>query len=103
MPCTDGGPTYEQTQEPRRIAAALCALLTFFEAEGTIRQTLDKMDWDEAGVSRLWVEGWWDEHKREDTIRREQEAQERDRRIARQAALSKLSPDEREALGLRSR
>jgi hypothetical protein len=43
---------------------------------------------------------WWEEHKRRDRKRIEQDLREADRRSARAAAIAKLTPFERCLLGL---
>lgn len=107
MPCTDGGPSIEQQREPGRVAACLCGILSSFECTGfgrnglTVKGVLDAVDWKEVGVTRKWLEGWWEEHKREDRERkREEEAESRRLKLVEQA-LGKLSVKERRALGLR--
>jgi hypothetical protein len=56
-------------------------------------------DGSEAGVPWEMVERWWQEHQEQDRRRREQEAQEREQR--RRKALSKLTREERELLGIK--
>jgi hypothetical protein len=101
MPCSDGGPSPEQIRDQRSIPAMLCGLLTVLERSDNLDAVLDAMDWTEAGVSREWFDHWWPEHKREDAERRAWEAAERSRLAERRAALEKLSPAERAALGIR--
>jgi hypothetical protein len=61
---------------------------------------LDACDWDEAGLTKEEVLGWWAEHKREDNFRRAQEADERRRRGLAEQARAKLSLEELAALGI---
>lgn len=100
MPCTDGGPTYEQTQEPKRLRAALCAVLSVLEAQQDIRLALNEADWEEAGVTKAWVLGWWEEHKQEDAKRKAREVALKEQEAKKQLALAKLTPDERRILRL---
>ena len=55
---------------------------------------------DETEVGLTWqaVEAWYDDHKQKDEARKTVEAAERERK--REAALAKLTPAERELLGL---
>lgn len=102
MPCHDGDVpdylrpriTYElNTMRARRdkFEAALCATMKVLEAEGLIHLP----DWQEAGVSRREIEAWWLTHKKQDRLRKLQKQE------TRKAALAKLTPKEREALGLK--
>lgn len=103
MPCSDGGPTPEQMRLEERnrryLPAALCAVLTVLEADG-LEKALDKLDYVEGGFTREWLEQWWAEHKEEDRLRREREATAAQREALREAAIAKLTPEEREALKL---
>lgn len=101
MPCSDGGPSYEQIQEQRNIPAILCALLSSLEARGSLDEALIACDWAEAGVSRQWTEAWWRRHKVEDAERREREERHRDREALREATLRKLTGEEKSILGLK--
>lgn len=103
MPCSDGGPSYEQTQEPRRVAAVLCGILTHIEAKMKLDVFLAGLDWEEIGITQAWAEGWWAEHKAEDVRRRAWEAEANRVAEIRAAALNRLTPDERRALGVSSR
>jgi hypothetical protein len=86
--------------------AVLCGIFT--EAENRAMRTgydefselLYKVDWAEAGVSRKAVEAWWKGHKREDAKRRKAEAEKKRKEELKAAALSKLTPEERSALGV---
>lgn len=89
MPC-DAGPSYSDIEEARkerdiitRLACAYCKLL---ESQG--RPVPD------------WAQSWWEAHKRYDAEREAQEMKIAERERTRQAALRKLSPTERKALGL---
>jgi len=88
--------------------AALCGLFTAIEKwgndttpEGRLKMMLNKIDWKETGVKRKSVEKWWKEHKAEDAARHKREDAEKRKAELKTSALSKLSPDEREALGIK--
>ncbi len=103
MPCTDSGPREPSTQERQdahNVPAMLCALLTVLEGQGTLEEVLASVDWKEAGVSLPWLRYWWEKHQDEDRERRAQEAEVHRRVAARQAALAKLTPEERKLLSL---
>ena len=101
MPCSDGGPSYDQQMEPKRLRATLCGVLSDLERRGMFWEVFDRIDWREAGVSREWAEGWWTEHKAEDARRRKQEMEIAERRATAKKAIEKLTPAERLALGIR--
>lgn len=103
MPCTDGGPSYQtvEVDNPKHMAV-VCGLLS---AHGP--GILDRVDWAEVGVTRAWVERWWERHKKEDDERRAREraeraAQAKKQRLATQIA-TKLTPEEQAFVGLRNK
>ncbi len=113
MPCSDGGWTDEvrvtrdDVREHNMLEAAMCGLLTAIEKwgndttpEGRVKQMLDKVDWTEAGVKRKTFELWWRKHKKQDEERRAREAAARRKEELKAVALSKLTAEERAALGL---
>ena len=100
MACTDGGPSYEQIQTRRRISAALCAVLTVLEENGGLDSVFNLADWEEAGFPEEWLRGWWADHKAQDERRRKREALDRARKAKADRARAKLTPEEREALGV---
>ncbi len=93
MPCRVDEPYNSPAQKPSTptgpAEAILCGVLTVIENAKQLKSVLDKVDWKEAGVTRNQAEKWWVEHKAEDQQRRLKEA-----------ALKKLTPAERKALGL---
>lgn len=102
MPCTVDT-SYEDGLERRRMRAALCAILTCMEKHGDaayLTNFLKDVDWNEAGITREWLVGWWAEHRRADEARRERERAEADRVATAKAAVAKLTAEERRALGL---
>lgn len=106
MPCRDW--TVDEAPLERRLhgmtiedfEATLCGLFTLFEKEGEIDWWTSRVDWKEAGVKRKTVETWWKKHKEEDAARRAREAAERRKEELKAHALSKLSAEERAALGI---
>lgn len=128
MPCRDGGPSQAQIkavareherklQEIRNIEAFLCAICTALNdtekqplgkmrvGKSTFDLVLDRIDWEEAGVTREELLAWWKKHQEQDEARRlreqmtkERETQEAERAKIREKALSKLSPEERDAV-----
>jgi hypothetical protein len=98
---TSHGMTFEHFE------AAMCGILGVIEKtgndttpEGRVRMLFNQVDWNEAGVPRRLVEIWWRKHKEDDRLRREREEAERTQQELRKIALSKLTADERRALGL---
>lgn len=72
-------------QNAADLTAALCATMTFIEAQGLRSAFLSNTDWTEVGLPKKSFMAIWEAHKQEDMKRR---------------ALEKLTPEEREALGL---
>jgi hypothetical protein len=102
MPCSDGSNVYGgvQYRDNPKVAAALCGILTILNNAGTLDKTLRLVDYKEAGISRQYIETWWENHQAEDTRRRAQEVREKKRKILIAQAKGKLSTEERKALGL---
>jgi hypothetical protein len=95
MPCRDD---FRDTKPPRPkkkpvqptvAEAVLCGLLSNFASAGSIKTVLNSIDWNETGVTKAQALDWWTKHKAQD-----------DQRKLKQAALAKLTPAERKALGL---
>jgi hypothetical protein len=111
MPCRDG-----DWDEPRVIKrfemdihdfeAVLCGLFTEAESRGLrtgydeLSFLLSEVNWKEVGVPRKKVENWWAGHKREDERRRKKEAEEKRKAELKAAALSKLTDEEKQVLGI---
>lgn len=99
MPCYDPPEANDNVKyggRPSRTEALLCAILTLLEEQPFLAGTedvFDIIDWEEAGVSRRWAENWWERHKIDDQKRRE-------KLRAKKSGLSKLTDEEKEALGL---
>lgn len=126
MPCYDERNSqphsYEKEYHTERKAkeqaeAILCAILTVLEKESArepilMSSILSQINWEEAGVSRGFVEMWWAKHKADDVKRRQREqsakarmeAEERQARkleLERGEALAKLTKRERKLLGFK--
>lgn len=108
MPCRtdymddDARISRERLDEFKQIEAALCGITRVLDRDtDALAVILDRVDWKEAGVKRHQFEQWWASHKAADELRRirEEEAREQARRI--KAAKAKLSPEERELLGIK--
>lgn len=85
--------------------AMLCGVFTLLENGFTshgitfyLPAVLDRVNWQEAGTTRMWTEQWWEDHKERDAERRAEEARQLARR--RQEILARLTPEEREILGI---
>lgn len=90
MPCTcDGYPAPAPDLHSGPVAEALCKVMQEHEARG------------EMGCFDAATLKWWEDHKERDRRRIKQDLAEAGRRGAVAAALAKLSPFERELLGLR--
>lgn len=105
MPCNDGyGPghtvEYVEREHDGKMAARLCAVLSVLEHNKSLDHILNQVNWREAGVSKAGLERWWNDHKLMDQQRKARERNERERQRTKEAALKKLSPAERKALGL---
>jgi hypothetical protein len=88
--------------------AAMCGLFTAIEKsgndttpEGRLKMMLEKVDWGEVGVKRKTVEIWWKKHKAEDEERRARERAARRKEELKASGLSKLTPEEKVALGIK--
>ena len=103
MPCSDGGIPYPPSREElldRKASAMLCAIATVLAKKGALAATAAEADWTEAGVTIGEFHDWLTLHAQKDLERRAREADQQDRQEKAKAALAKLSPAERAALGL---
>jgi hypothetical protein len=69
MPCSGDGYVLLSDKQ-KDLGAALCAVLSVLERDVSLAAVFDRADWTEAGVTREWVEHWWESHKRADEERR---------------------------------
>jgi hypothetical protein len=111
MPCTDSRDNdntelYTEIgrlrEENAKVSAIACAALRALDGNNM----LEEIDYEEAGVTRLGTVEWFEKHKLADKRRKLKEAKDKARAeavlAARRSGLNKLSPLERQALGLAS-
>lgn len=96
MPCTDGGPSASEENAELRghvnyLTDMLCRIMQILKNRG------------EVGICPSQAQVWWEQHKRIDAARLKAEEAERKEQATREAALAKLTPAERRALGLAKR
>lgn len=94
MPCSDGGPSYYDDTETKkrldkvtRLLCGLCRRLTDRSRKFHIT--------DDAELAK-----WWDNHQEQDRVRFVRKRKERKEKEAKLKALTKLTPRERQLLGL---
>lgn len=97
MPCSDSH--YETREEvlQKKMPAVLCAIVGILGPD----EIVDKLDWQEAGVTPAEFREWWRLHQRRDQARRAAEEEYRRKQEARATAIAKLTPEERAALGIK--
>lgn len=109
MPCLTYDPP-DNTPSPvpdlkRQIAdleAALCAALTVLDNESENGEDgIGMLNLKEAGVNEKKLRKWWASHKKRDADRRRAEYEKQRKEQLRASALSKLSDEERQALGIK--
>ena len=90
MPCSDGGPSREQIEQDARF-----------------HQTMTRLSCDRCreleardGKVPKWAAEWWENHQAHDAQRLTEQAEARRQYQVRKKALSKLTPEERDELGL---
>jgi hypothetical protein len=103
MPCRDeqADEMYrrEYRAETENVQKMLCGVLTCITSVGQFDNLMRKVDWVEAGVTRSQLEDWWTKHKSEDAARKAADADRLALQQHKAAALAKLTPEERKALG----
>lgn len=116
MPCRDyyddhPEAYFKQVTEPalkKQVSfaeSALCQTLAALENMRTTLSTvtavmgsaLDYVDYAAAGITRKELEAWWRNHQKLDAKHREEERVKN----LKKAALAKLTPEEKDALGLK--
>lgn len=104
MPCSDGGPVYSNGGEnsieyridpetKKRLDKAtrlLCYSL----------RNMNKIHREGLLSNNLELKSWWSNHQEEDKIRKVKEKKQKELKIAKNKALSKLTEKERKLLGL---
>lgn len=97
MPCSDGGPNYEEVVEKQRRLDKVTRMLC-----GICRR-VNKSGYDTLISNDAELTAWWSDHQAEDRKREAAAIVEREKRRAVQTALSKLTPKERKLLRLDKR
>jgi len=100
MPCIDDYPVppaqnaNEAKSEAAMLGAVVCGIYRKYP------EILDNLDWEQIGISRMRLDKWWESHKARDKAK--QIALEKKRKVEadRNAALAKLSDEEKKLLGL---
>ena len=94
MPCSDDGPTpadYHELWEKHQITVRLaCDYCRRIEDNG-VRIPVQVPD---------WAQHWWDVHKEHDRNRIQAEESRKVRDQQKRSAYNKLTPDERDAVGM---
>ena len=105
MPCRTEEPYEVKPKKPMEtvhgLEAALCGILTAVEKGNNLEWVMAHFDAKEAGISMDEVDMWWAKHKAKDEIRRQLEREAKEREAKKNAALAKLTKEERAILGLR--
>lgn len=100
MPCRcDGAEEESRREQQKRLDAATRAACEAMRAYSTLYSMMDK-NLDVRVLVSSETLAWFQQHEAEDARRREYERQQRDQERIRQAGLSKLTAEERQALGL---
>ena len=93
MPCMDGGYSDRQSEEAIRkldeVTDFLCSICRAIEDRGLSDQFFS-----------MELKGWWLAHQVADAIRKKRMEEDRQEKQDKKAALNKLSPYERNLLGL---
>ena len=97
MPCHDNEPTHFE-ENAGNLHAMLCAITTVLHHQNQLKDILDRVDWAEAGVSYLKFHLWWEAHRLADQQRRLRKAELLRIKQLRDSAVSKLTPEELEAI-----
>lgn len=96
MPCRDDYAYHESIErtidERKHLQAIVCGLLTYIEP--SIPDILDKLDYNEMGVSQSYTKEWWKEHKEADQKRRRREQERKDRQARFNDLKRTLTPED---------
>lgn len=104
MPCRDYDESYDRQQtqkENDKLTKFLCTILSTLELENELGHFAELFDYKEGGISRKELFAWWEAHKEEDRKRKERAREAAERKEKKDAALSKLTPEERKLLGVK--
>lgn len=90
MPCSDGGPSLGEIEQSKRNHQAI------------VRLACDRCRWFEGQGLPVpsWAIEWWTGHKARDEEELKNSTRRQEQAMVRREALSKLTPEEREELGL---
>lgn len=98
MPCMnpecDEQDRRETYAELARLRATVCAMLRVDPS------LIDRLDYQEAGITHPWLVSWWNSHLAADEQRSREERNRLNKARLRAAALAKLTPQERAALDI---
>jgi RPA family protein len=86
---------YTDTSKSDKITRTLCSLITKMDDE-----TRNKIVYNGKDKTSRRLADWWDEHQEADKKRLADEAKQKQKEKIKKSALSKLSEEERKALGL---
>ncbi len=107
MPCRTEEPYEVKPKKPMEtvhgLEAALCGILTELKGNYPFEyaRILPNLDYREMGITEDELMEWWGTHMAKDEARRKREQEARMRETAKNAALAKLTKEERAILGLR--
>jgi len=100
-----------QGRQIAELEAMLCGVLTMLSNSplslddnkgrpqmASLEHLLNKVDWNEVGITQESLMAWWAEHKAEDARRKA--AEQVILAVKRRKALAKLTPEERALLGI---
>jgi hypothetical protein len=107
MPCYESREAYidyDTENQLKSKEAMLCGILKAMADNMKVGEFVDflehKVDWKEVGVTYADFSKWWLDHQKEDQKRLIRERNRRLREEKREAALSKLTKEDRRILGL---
>lgn len=89
MPCTDGGPSYEQIQEEKEFHNAMTRLSCEY------CKAIERGDVKDVKSVPKWAKKWWKNHQDSDVKREREEKENREWTKKRKAALAKLTDEEK--------
>lgn len=94
-----------QGRQIAELESMLCGVFTLLEngisvnsSDLFLEDILFQVNWKGTGMTQMWAEEWWAEHKAAD--KRRKEAEQILLGVKRRTALAKLTPEERKLLGV---
>lgn len=101
MPCVSDGyyPSFEDQvrKELNLVRAIACGLLKLDDSI----ETLSEVDWKEQGITLDQAQEWWLDHQQRDRARKRQELLAAEKQAKKDAALAKLTDEDRKILGIK--